>query len=237
MKREYHRWYSPSLAREMELLLFGHGGEPVILLPTSKGRFFQYEDFGLIGAVADQLAAGRYVVLCPDSVDDESWFNGAAHPHDRLIRHEQYESYLINEVVPLAWERSSGGRLALGGCSFGGFHAINIGLRQPRLFQKLLSMGGKFETEDFLHGYHDLRAYFHGVFQWLPNLADSGAIEALRRTEIILAAGEHDFCCSSNERLSALLWQKAIGHHLAIWPGEVHDWPVWRQMAALYLPH
>ncbi|MGD8805869.1 MAG: esterase, partial [Chloroflexota bacterium] len=26
MKREYHRWYSPSLGRDMELLIFGHAG-------------------------------------------------------------------------------------------------------------------------------------------------------------------------------------------------------------------
>src|SRR5512133_2820439 len=118
MNREYHKWYSSRLGRDMELLLFGHGGEPVILVPTSCGTFFQYEDFGLIGALADRLDAGRYVVACVGSVDSESWYNEAAHPADRVRRHEQYESYLLEEVVPLVRGRSSGGRLTLGGTSF-----------------------------------------------------------------------------------------------------------------------
>jgi len=29
MNREYHKWYSSRLGRDMELLVFGHGGLPV----------------------------------------------------------------------------------------------------------------------------------------------------------------------------------------------------------------
>ncbi len=31
MNREYHKWYSPSLGRDMELLLYGHGGTPMLV--------------------------------------------------------------------------------------------------------------------------------------------------------------------------------------------------------------
>src|SRR5437868_6180094 len=109
MNREYHRWYSHRLGREMELLLYGHSGEPVILLPTSRGRFHQNEDFGLIGAIADRIQAGRYLVVCPDSVDQESWFNQGVHPSDRVARHAAWEAYLLHEVVPLVASRSTGG--------------------------------------------------------------------------------------------------------------------------------
>ena len=46
MNREYHKWYSPYLGREMELLVFGHGGTPLVVFPTSMGRFFDYEERG-----------------------------------------------------------------------------------------------------------------------------------------------------------------------------------------------
>ena len=36
----------------MEMLWFGHAGKPMIWFPTSAGRFYQNEDFGLVGAVA-----------------------------------------------------------------------------------------------------------------------------------------------------------------------------------------
>jgi len=40
MHRAYHRWHSPSLGRDMELLVYGHAGARVLVFPTSQGRFF-----------------------------------------------------------------------------------------------------------------------------------------------------------------------------------------------------
>jgi esterase/lipase superfamily enzyme len=236
MNREYHRWYSHRLGRDMELLLYGHSGEPVLMFPTSRGRFYQNEDFGLVGAVGDRIQAGRYLVVCVDSIDEESWLNRHLHPRDKLLRHAAYESYLLHEVVPLLMQRSTGGRLTLAGCSFGGFHTFNIGLRHPHVFRRLVSMSGKFETEDFLDGYHDDNVYFHSCTQWVPNLSDWVQISALQKVEMVLAAGEHDFCRASNERLSSILWKKDIGNHLSVWNGGTHDWPLWRQMIQTYLP-
>ena len=42
----------------MELLTFGHGGAPVIVFPTSMGAFFEYEDRGVVGALAEKLDGG-----------------------------------------------------------------------------------------------------------------------------------------------------------------------------------
>src|SRR5262249_17992407 len=141
-----------------------------------------------------------------------------------------------NEVVRYAQRRSSGGRLTLSGCSFGGFHTIAIGLRHPRVFQRLVALSGKFETEGFLDGYHDQSVYFHSPLQWLANGSDPAQLAELYRIEIILAVGEYDFCRPSHERLSHILWSKGIGNHLSVWNGAVHDWPVWRQMIRQYLP-
>lgn len=235
MNREYHSWHSKSLGRTMELLVFGHAGEPVLLFPTSKGRFYQNEDFGLVGALTDRIDAGRYVVCCVDSVDTESWYNVHAHPSDRVRRHAEYERYIVEEAVPFLRSKSSGGRMTLGGCSFGGFHTMQIGLRNPDTFQKLVSMSGKFETEGFLDGFHDQGVYFHSAMQWLPNLSAPGLLEKLYKTEIVLATGERDFCRASNEELSKLLWSKGVGNHLSVWNDADHDWPVWRQQVREYL--
>ena len=75
MKREYHKWYSPELGREMELLVFGHDGLPVIVFPTSQGRFYEFEDRGMVGAVAGKLEHGELQLFCVDSLDSESWYN------------------------------------------------------------------------------------------------------------------------------------------------------------------
>ena len=55
MNREHHRWYSPALRRDMELLVFGYGGTPLLVFPTSMGRFYEYEDRGMIDAVRWKL--------------------------------------------------------------------------------------------------------------------------------------------------------------------------------------
>jgi esterase/lipase superfamily enzyme len=52
MVREYHKWHSPRLSRQMELLVFGHAGLPVVVFPTSGGRFYEFEDRGMIAALS-----------------------------------------------------------------------------------------------------------------------------------------------------------------------------------------
>jgi esterase/lipase superfamily enzyme len=75
MYREYGKWWSPSLGREMEFLWFGKFGRPVMLFPTSGGRFFENEDFNLTTSLADKVDRGDIQLVCVDSVDNESWYN------------------------------------------------------------------------------------------------------------------------------------------------------------------
>jgi len=89
MNREYHKWYSPNLGKDMELLLYGTGGRPVIAFPTSMGRFYQNEDFSLVNSLADRIDAGNVQMICVDSVDNESWYNRSASGGDRAHRHNQ----------------------------------------------------------------------------------------------------------------------------------------------------
>ena len=59
MNREYLRWYSPRLHRDMELLVFGHAGAKVLMFPTRDGRFWEYEKLGLVESLRDKLQAGQ----------------------------------------------------------------------------------------------------------------------------------------------------------------------------------
>jgi esterase/lipase superfamily enzyme len=36
----------------MELLIFGHAGAKVLVFPTRQGRFFDYENWGLVDALS-----------------------------------------------------------------------------------------------------------------------------------------------------------------------------------------
>src|SRR3989475_4496822 len=100
VQRDYIKEYSHSLGRDMELLHFGHAGRPLLVFPTSMGRFFQWEDFGLVGALSDFIESGTVQLICVDSVDGESWYARDHPPADRVRRHLQYEAYLVDEILP-----------------------------------------------------------------------------------------------------------------------------------------
>jgi esterase/lipase superfamily enzyme len=70
----------------MELLLFGHGGARVLVFPTSMGRFFEWDDRGMVGALAEHIDRGWIQLCCVDSVDSESWYARWKYPGDRALR-------------------------------------------------------------------------------------------------------------------------------------------------------
>jgi len=155
MNREYHKWWSPRLGRDMELLVFGHAGVPTVVFPTSQGRFYEFEDRGLVGAIAHKIDNGEVQLYCLDSVDSESWYNRGVGPDWRIARHVQYESYVMDEVLPLVRQKNWSPHLASLGCSFGGFHAMNIALRHPDRFTGCLSMSGAFDMSRSIKSFDD----------------------------------------------------------------------------------
>jgi esterase/lipase superfamily enzyme len=236
MHREYHKWYSGRLGRDMELLVHGHGGVPILVFPTSGGRFFEFEDRGLVHSLSGKIDGGQIQLYCVDSVDMESWYNRNAPPRWRIARHLQYEDYLLSEVVPLIRQKNRDSHLISLGCSFGGFHAANIAFRHPDLFTGMLSMSGAFDMSGFLRGYHDQDLYFNTPVQYLQNISDPWYFERYRRNTYVLATGWDDQCLGSNQQLDQILSHKEIPHKLYIWDTwNSHDWPTWKQMLDHYL--
>lgn len=236
MNREYHKWYSPRLGRDMELLVFGHAGLPVLVFPTSGGRFYEFEDRGMIGALGGRIDGGHLQVYCVDSVDMESWYNRNVPPRWRIARQLQYQEYVLREVVPYIKRANWNRKLITLGCSFGGYHAANIAFRHPDVFTGMLSMSGAFDVSNFLHGYHDQDVYFNMPPQYLANMSDHWFLDRYRQNTYVLATGEHDQCWNANERLAAVMRGRGIPVRLDVWGnGTGHDWPWWHQMMREYL--
>jgi esterase/lipase superfamily enzyme len=221
----------------MELLVFGHGGPPVIVFPSSMGAFFEYEDRGMVGALAQKLENGWLQLFCVSSVDGESWYARSRHPRQKIERHLQYEAYLLGDVVPLIRQLNPSSHLGVTGCSFGAYHAMAMALRHPYTFTSCTTMGGAFDISKFLGGYHDQDAYLLNPVEFLPNLQEAYYLDQLRRNKFVLATGEWDICRTANEDFSARLGAKGIPHSLHVWGfGSKHDWSYWQPMASAYLP-
>jgi len=242
MNREYHRWYSHRVHREMELLVFGHAGDRVLVFPTRQGRFYDYEDWGIVDAVRDRIEAGRLQLFCVDSYDSEGLYRHDIAPWERIGRHQQFEEYILCEVVPFTQVRNAGSRLVAHGCSLGAYHAANIAFRHPWLFGKVVSLSGRYDLtrafasyHDLFGGYYDTTIYFHTPAHFVPNLADERHLRPLRSLDIRLAVGQGDHFIESNHQLSAALWDKGVWHAFDVWPGKAHTPRSWREMVARHL--
>src|SRR5256886_12535256 len=117
----------------MELLVFGDRGAPVLVFPTSMGRFYQWEDFGLVSHMAPRIDAGWLQLWCVDSIDGESFYNKAAAPQGRARRHLAYERYLIDEVLPAIRYANGVDHLIVAGRPFGALPALAFVTRRPRV--------------------------------------------------------------------------------------------------------
>ena len=82
-----------------------------------------------------------------------------------------------------------------------------------------------------MDGYYGDDVYFNSPLDYLPNLEDHGLLEALRRNHLIFTTGEHDPCKEANLKMSRLLHEKGIPHHLEMLHGAFgHDWPWWQDL-------
>ncbi|MBW4435940.1 MAG: hypothetical protein KME04_02320 [Pleurocapsa minor GSE-CHR-MK-17-07R] len=235
MRREYHRWQSPSLGRDMEMLVFGHAGARVLVFPTSKGRFFEWEDRGMVHALGPAIDDGHLQLFCVDSVDAESWYCYWAHPAGRANRHQQYDAYLIQEVMALMDKVNPNPYTISLGASFGAYHAMNFGLRHPERVQRILAFSGLYDIRRFVHGHYDDNVYFNNPIDFVAGETDERRLALLRQLDIIMATGKEDSLMPSARALSAALWAKGIGNALREWDGWAHDWPFWQKMLLLYI--
>jgi esterase/lipase superfamily enzyme len=235
MRRDYHNWYSQRLNRNMELLAHGHAGLPILVFPTSQGRFFEYENAGMIDAISQKIDSGNLQVFCVDSVDSESWYNRGIHPHERVMRHIAYESYILYEVVPLIKGVNGAQQICTTGCSLGAYHALNFALKHPDVTSGCIAMSGSFDLKPFMDGYSDNDFYFNSPLDYLPNMNDPWFLERYQKMRLVLAAGDHDICLGENFRMADVLGKKGIPHLLDVWTGgERHDWPLWQRMAVKF---
>lgn len=242
MDRRYHRWFSPQMGRDMELLVFGHAGAKVLVFPTREGRFFEYEDLGLVGCLQERIEAGELQLWCVDSAYHETFYNQEAHPAERIRRHQAYEEYLLREVLPRMAQANPHPLTIAHGCSLGAFHAANLAFRHPHLFGRLVALSGRYDLSmsveafrDLLDGFYSEDVYFHTPTHFLPNLSCESRLAHLRQMAIVLVVGREDPFLDNNRHLSAILRDKGIAHEYYEWDERAHRACYWRRMIPMYL--
>ena len=239
-----HKWYSPRLGQDFEMKTYGRAGKPLIVFPSMGGRFFDFENFGMVEACGPLLDAGKVRIYAVDGRDWESWLNEGISIADRGRRHEQWDSCIVQEALPFvrdhSW-RGTGRDLMVTGCSAGGYHAANFFFRHPDVCDTVVALSGVYQLENMkpLRGAFDEGVYFNDPLMYLPNLADEGTLSLYRRSSIVICVGQgawEDICLADSRRLSDVLNAKGIPHWLDLWGADVnHDWPWWRKQLPYHL--
>lgn len=242
MNREYHTWHSASLGQQMELLVFGHAGQPYIAFPTSSGRFFDFEDNGMVHAAERFLEEGKIRLYCVDSIDRQSWDNREKLPEEKARRHNDYDRYIVDEVAPFV-HRHSGRqeRIMCTGVSMGASHAVLFFLKHPNVFRGTIALSGVYNFRFFLDNYQGASpdVYFNSPLDFLPDLTDHAILDQYRKSGIIVCVGQgawEEPMIADSIRLRDLLQAKGVPCWVDLWGYDVnHDWPWWRKQLPYFL--
>lgn len=239
MERQLTSWYSPSLNKEMPIAVYGHYGFALLLIPTAAADYLEYERFQLMDHLAPFIEVGKVKVFSINSINNESWMNNAMDPRHKAIRHQQFNNYVYNEVVPFIRNNTSADTLIFTcGASFGALHSANLFFKRPDIINGCLAMSGVYDLTEYTKGYWDDDVYFNSPIHYLPNLTDHLVLEQIRSSHhihIVTGSGDYEDP-EANRRFGGVLYGKNIWYDLDIWgPEWKHDWGTWRAMLPHYL--
>jgi len=243
MRRNAVELAAPSLGGSGQVVGYGHYGRPVLVFPSEAGRSHDYENNGMVGAVAGLIDAGRVKLYCVDSYDEGSWANRSLPVEERARRHSAYEAWITDAVVPFIYADCAGTpEILTTGCSLGAYHAANVTLRRADIFPQALCLSGGYDVSRSGWGERGDATYFHNPMDYMAHV-DGGHLDWLRsRVFLLLVCGQGMWedttgSLAGTRAFAALLAAKGVPHELDLWGHDVpHDWPSWRAQLAHHLP-
>ncbi len=239
MKRELASWYSPSLQKEMPIAAYGDYGFALLLVPTAAADYLEYERFQLMDTLAPYINSGKVKVFSINSINKESWLNKEMQGEHKGIRHNQFNNYVFDEVVPFIRTNTSAETpIITCGASFGALHSMNLFLKRPDLINGVIAMSGVYDLSEYTDGFFDDQVYFNSPQHYKPNLTDNWYLDNIRKSNhihILTGSGDYEDP-NASRKFSEVLHNKGIPHDLDIWgPEWKHDWPTWKAMLPAYL--
>ncbi len=243
MRRDHVSLPAPGIGGHGDLIAYGSYGRPLLVFPSQQGRAWDYENNGIIGAVADLLHAGRVKVYCVDSFDAGSWDRNDLSLEDRARLHGGYEDWIVDQVAP--WiHRDCGGftEIMVTGCSFGAYHSANFSLKRADLFPLAICLSGVYDVSVLGWGERGDALYFNNPMDYVAHMGGDHLSWLRERANLLLVCGQGQWedttgALDSTRALAAVLGSKGIRHELDLWGHDVpHDWPSWRNQIAHHLP-
>ncbi len=232
---------SQSMGRRMHLWRYGHYGPPLLVFPSASGMAHEWQAHGMVEALADLIGAGKLKLYTSESNVAEAWTRKESDPRWRLSRHEAYEQYVMNELVPFIREDCKSPDIPIGvsGTSLGGYYSALFALKYPETFRYALCLSARYDITEFCGGLDSPEVYFNNPMAFVPGLEGEALERIKRHTHLTLVCGQgrwEDGNVDEARMLGGMLAQKEISHKVDIWGQDVsHEWPWWRRQARFHL--
>lgn len=234
MHFEERKHYSSHLNRNMVFNRYGHTGKPVIAFPSSGGSHTEYADFQMVKTLDAFIEHGMIQIFTPESNDRESWLHPKKNPHDKAQAHNRYDRYIISEFIP-AVKHITGWMepMIATGCSLGGYHALNFGLRHPDVFDTVIAQSGIYDLSYLVGDYgDDFVVYENSPLDYLGGMEDSWFLEKYRQNDYAIVVGQGNWeypHLDQTRDLEQLFEEKNIPAWFDYWGHDAdHDWSWWR---------
>lgn len=228
---QHIQYYSHTLNRNINVEVTGHWGYPILMFPTSYGSYTQNRDFGLNQSVMRFVNEGRIKLYNVETLDGLTFYADGFSSEIKIHNYETYVQFLRNELIPFIQKDCNTHRMAVAGCSFGGYHAANMAFRFPDIFSHLFAMSGVFSIRNFTPHSGDMRIYFNCPDEFMQN-EESWKYHHMH---IVLSTSDWDSCRPKNQHMAGILSAKGIPH----WYDEKrwieHDWPLWKMVFPQYI--
>jgi putative tributyrin esterase len=190
-----------------------------------------------------QYARGYEEIIVMPEGDNGFYTN--SHSDPRLA----WEDFLIKDLIPYVdlhyrTVASRQGR-AIAGLSMGGYGAMKLGLKYPRMFAAVASLSGALAAaQPSKEGIEDpvFRKLLGGIFgpPDSPQRANEDPFQLVKRVSMIevpqlyIAIGSSDFLLEENREFVKLLSNLKIPYEYREVPGK-HEWPVWDRQIQVVL--
>ncbi|MEZ5344806.1 MAG: alpha/beta hydrolase family protein [Pyrinomonadaceae bacterium] len=205
---------------------------PVIYLIHGLGG--NYKNWTDLTKLSENSQNYDFLIAMPDG--GNGWYSDSVTAQD-----DKYESYLINEFIPLIDKkfRTHGNRenRVIAGLSMGGYGAVKFGIKYPDAFKLVGSFSGAFDGPLRLKNSPDARVSINEVFgddndpARMANdifrlLREKNETEVGKLPFFYIDCGTEDRLIKTNRDFLALINEKKIAHEYRELPG-VHNWEFW----------
>ncbi|MDN5803796.1 MAG: esterase, partial [Microlunatus sp.] len=178
--------------RGMTIVSYGHYGRPVLVFPPEAGRAWDFENNGMVAAVADLIDDGRVKLYCVDALDTDSWANQSLPIEQRALRHEVYTRWLTHTVVPhIHDDTTPGAELITTGCGMGAYHAVHFAFQRADLAPMAIGLSGNYDATSWHSwGERGEATYFANPVDYVPNLHGDHLEWLRQQLSILLVVGQ-----------------------------------------------